>query len=89
MISTLVEGVSGSLGSDGPVLIEGFSSGQLLLEGGLSSSSVSYILPKGSSNKSHRPEVLDSAKDAAKWPLASILSRAPLVLSVVASCSMN
>ena len=47
-------------------LVEGSSSEWLLLEGGLFSSSASDILPKRSSNKSHRPKVLDPSRDVAK-----------------------
>ena len=76
--------------ADGPEpLVEGLSSDQFLLEKGLYSSSASDILPERSSNKSHRPEVLDHARDAAKWPQASFSSWAALTLSVAASCSMN
>ena len=71
------------------LLAEGSSSEWLLLEGGLFSSSASDILPKRSSNKSHRPEVLDPARDADKWLHASFSSRAALALRVAANCNMN
>ena len=78
---TSVKGVS--VGADGlESLVEGLSSGQLFLEGGSSSSLVSEISPKRSSNKSPRPGVLDPARDTAKWPQAFFSIRAPLVLSV-------
>ena len=50
---------------------------------------VSDILLNRSSNKSHKPEVLDPARYVAKQPQASFSSGAALALSVAESCSIN
>ena len=70
-------------------LVEGSSSEHFFLEGGLFSSFASEMSPKRSSNKSHKLEALDQARDATKRPQASFSSRAVLTLRVAASCNMN
>ena len=86
---TLV-GVSVRVGTDEPeALVEGSSSGQLFLDGGPSSSSASEISSNRSSTNSHRPEVLQPTREAAKQPQASFSSWAALALSVAAHCSMS
>ena len=71
---TLVERVSGSVGTDGPeALVEDSSSGWLFLVGGPSSSLALETSPKRYSNNSHRPEVHDPTREAAKQPHAYFL----------------